>query len=86
MRDLRNGSVDVGPDDVVGMGGKSPHISRGGRGTCGGTSGVGGAYVLGGESENAINIGEIPSCAARVTGDEVVSDHVATVLPWLVTV
>ena len=40
MRDLRNSSGDVGPDDVVGTGGKSPHISRGGHGTCGGTSGV----------------------------------------------
>ena len=86
MRDLRNSSGGMGPGDVVGTGGKSSHISRGEHVTCGGTSGVGGAYVLGGESENAINIGEIPSCAARVTGDEVVSDHVATVLPWLVTV
>ena len=77
MRDLRNSIGDVGPDDVVGTGGKSPHISRGGHGTCGGTSGVGGVYVVGGESRNATDIGENSSCAARGTGDKVVSDHVS---------
>ena len=71
MRDLYNSSGGMGPDDVVGTGGKSSHISRGKLAT------GGGAYVMGGESNGATDIGENSACAARGTGDEVVSDHVA---------